>query len=192
MWAGQSVIIVGCDYSSSSTTTTGLWLSANLRGIKDSVPLTNLCSAGRCWCETCSEVKLSTKNLATAPKTVQKSPPKTVQQHQKPCNNTQDRAIAHKNRATAPKLCNSARNCATSPKTAAHLITNSGMSSAPHCKTTAWKQQGFWRFSFCSVLNYVHSGPGDCWSSGDDEGRDPSLTICSFSTSGGFSFGMSL
>ena len=191
----------------------GLWLSANLRGIKDSVPLTTLCTAtageGHIQKKKCATKILQcyqkpcnvTKNRAMVPKTMQqhknRATAQKMQQHknrataQKLCKSTKNHAIAqnraraqkpcngtknvqqHKNCATAPKtvqqhqkLCKSTnkhsavpnknarllKNCATAPKilqqhqkrwngtkkcapkTAHHLITNSGMSSAPHCK----------------------------------------------------------
>ena len=85
MWVRRSVIIP-----------LKLWLSANLRGIKDSVPLTTLCSVHcHCWWGTYSEEKLCNKCFATV---------------RKLCNGTKDHA-------TAQKTCNSTKNCAKVPKT---------------------------------------------------------------------------
>ena len=125
----------------------GLWLSANLRGIKDSVPPNTLCTE-RCWKETYSEVKQfqtvhqklcnGTKNCATTST--------TVQRHQKLCNMTKNCV-----KQCTKKACNGTKNCATAPKTAAHLITNSGMSSAPHPPTARGLLA---RFSQCSEINF--------------------------------------
>ena len=81
-----------------------------------------------------------TKNCTTAQKNVQRHKngavvPKNRTMAQKPCNGTKKPCKCTKNCTTAQK------NSATAAKTAPHLINNSGMSSAPHCKGTAYKFQ---------------------------------------------------
>ena len=114
----QMKVILFCFYSrwwrvlsAGGMWSVGLWLSANLRRIKDSVPPNTLCTE-RCWKETYSEVKLyqtvhqklcnGTKNCATAST--------TVQQHQKLCNMTK-----HCVKLRTKKARNGTINCTTAP-----------------------------------------------------------------------------
>ena len=103
MWVRRSVIIP-----------LKLWLSANLRGIKDSVPLTTLCSVHcHCWWGTYSEEKLCNKCFATVRKLYNGT--KDHATAQKTCNST-------KTRQQHQKLRKSAKNHATVPNKNAALL----------------------------------------------------------------------